>query len=43
MRQTTENFKVIMRDKNERTEFVGGFLCCVVAMVVLFVVILIFG
>ena len=42
MRQTIRDFKAIMADKRERTEFIGGIACVIATLAVLYVAIVIF-
>ena len=42
MEQTLKGFKAIMADKRERKEFLGGFACVIVTMLIVYIVIVIF-
>ena len=42
MRQTIRDFKVIMADKGERKEFIGGLACVIAMIVVMYIAIMIF-
>lgn len=42
MKEAIDNFKIIMQDKRERKEFIGGVVCVVITMALAYMTIVIF-
>lgn len=43
MRQTLADLKTILNDSEERFEFIGGFICCLLFLIGMFVFLSIFA